>query len=89
MPLYIYRCSICEREVEELQKMGADEPPTVDCPEGGSCDMSKVVTSIGFRFIGEGWGGWVGDANGFLQKQTLHKTTSLAPKKKRKAGSKV
>jgi len=61
MPLYIYRCTRCEREIEELQKFEdpapvLDEPcraPDVDEASGvdnRSCDLVRVPTSGHFDF---------------------------------------
>ncbi len=90
MPLYVYRCDACGREVEELQKMGADDPPSIEsCPSGGPCAMSKAITSAGFKFVGEGWGGWRETGPGIIQRNTPGKKASLAPKKKRVADDAV
>lgn len=59
MPLYVYICQRCGKEVEELQKVD-DPPPTYDCPQGGSCAMEKQLSCPSFKFRAgdtEG-GGW-------------------------------
>jgi putative FmdB family regulatory protein len=83
MPLYLYRCNTCGNEVEELQKMGANEPPTPACLEGGTCIMTKVLCATGFKFVGEGWGGLEATSEHFAQRVIKGKVQTLAPKKRR------
>ena len=51
--------------------------------------MSKAITSAGFKFVGEGWGGWRETGPGIIQRNTPGKKASLAPKKKRVADDAV
>lgn len=59
MPLYVYKCERCGSTFEEIQKQ-SDPPPTYECPQGGSCELNKQLTSGSFKFRAgatEG-GGW-------------------------------
>lgn len=58
MPIYVYKCDKCEQVVEEIQKLDDPPPTEYECEQGGQCAMHKQMTAAGFKFIGEGWGGW-------------------------------
>jgi putative FmdB family regulatory protein len=51
MPVYEYRCASCGRQVEELQKMGADAPGP--CPGCGG-ELKRLYGRVGVVF--SGWG---------------------------------
>ena len=53
MPIYEYKCSACDHELERLQKM-SDEP-LKDCPECGKPNLVKMISAAGFRLKGSGW----------------------------------
>ncbi|MGM9998361.1 MAG: FmdB family zinc ribbon protein [Candidatus Bruticola sp.] len=53
MPIYVYRCSQCHKEVEELQHVS--DPPLTTCPDCGTETMHKVVSSVGIIFKGSGF----------------------------------
>lgn len=53
MPIYEYRCTACEHELEALQKM-SDEPLRT-CPACGADDLVKKVSAAAFRLKGAGW----------------------------------
>lgn len=54
MPLYKYRCTDCESTFKVLQKNGKkDETP--ECPECGSTEVERVISSVGIRFKGSGF----------------------------------
>lgn len=53
MPIYAYKCSDCEHEIEVLQKM-SDAPP-VECPNCHHLSLVKQVTAAGFQLKGSGW----------------------------------
>ncbi len=54
MPLYKYRCSECENTFKVLQKNGKkDELP--ECPECGSSEVERMISSVGIRFKGKGF----------------------------------
>lgn len=52
MPIYKYVCTVCEREVEVLQKM-SDEPLKY-CPHCGG-KLLKTIGSVGVVFKGSGF----------------------------------
>ena len=50
MPLYIFKCSVCGRGIEEIRPLGQDTPP-ICC----GCQMLKEITCIAyFRVKGQG-----------------------------------
>lgn len=54
MPIYVWKCENCEVRVEELRKIGDDEPPVRVCEnEEGSiappCEFKKQLTTAHFR----------------------------------------
>jgi putative FmdB family regulatory protein len=53
MPIYEYRCNVCQHELEALQKMSDD--PLVDCPACQQPELSKLISAAGFRLSGGGW----------------------------------
>ena len=53
MPIYVYRCSKCHKEVEELQHF--DDPPIKICPVCGTETMHKVISNVGIIFKGSGF----------------------------------
>ena len=54
MPLYKYRCTECESTFKVLQKNGKkDEKP--ECPECGSSEVERMISSVGIRFKGNGF----------------------------------
>lgn len=53
MPIYEYKCTQCEHELEKLQKIS--EPLLTDCPECGKLALKKKISAAGFRLKGNGW----------------------------------
>lgn len=53
MPIYEYRCRVCDHEMEALQKMS--DAPLTDCPGCGKPELVKLVSASGFRLKGKGW----------------------------------
>lgn len=53
MPIYMYRCSNCEFEFEQRQRMSDD--PLTDCPSCADGRVRRVVNSIGVVFKGSGF----------------------------------
>jgi len=53
MPIYEYKCSACDHQMDEIQRM-SDEP-LVDCPSCKQPNLKKMVTAGGFRLTGSGW----------------------------------
>ena len=55
MPIYVYHCSKCGNDFEELQSL-KDAPLTHHEGCGGA--LTKMPTCATPRFVGAGWGGW-------------------------------
>jgi putative FmdB family regulatory protein len=53
MPIYEYRCDICDHEMEALQKMS--DSPLIVCPECKKPGLKKLISAAGFRLKGSGW----------------------------------
>jgi putative FmdB family regulatory protein len=53
MPIYEYRCTECNHELEVIQKV-SDSPLEI-CPSCGAKAMTKLVSAAGFRLKGGGW----------------------------------
>jgi putative FmdB family regulatory protein len=53
MPIYEYRCSACQHELEAIQKFS--DSPLVACPQCGKESLVKLVSAAGFQLKGSGW----------------------------------
>lgn len=53
MPIYEYKCTECNHELEVLQKF-SDEPKTV-CPNCEKETLKKVISASTFILKGDGW----------------------------------
>jgi len=54
MPVYLYLCRKCKREIEELQKYDDPAPPL--CPECGAKDsLERIIARSNFQLVGSGW----------------------------------
>jgi len=53
MPIYDYKCSKCEHQIEVIQKVN-DEPKTF-CTKCKSESLKKLVSAPSFRLKGGGW----------------------------------
>jgi len=53
MPIYEYQCTLCNKELEALQKIS--ESPLRDCPACGEPALKKKVSAAAFRLKGGGW----------------------------------
>jgi putative FmdB family regulatory protein len=53
MPIYAYKCSACQHELDVLQKI-SDAPLTI-CPSCGAPALAKQLTAAGFQLKGSGW----------------------------------
>ena len=53
MPIYAYKCSSCQHELDVLQKIS--DPPLTVCPQCGAPAFSKQLTAAGFQLKGSGW----------------------------------
>ena len=69
MPIYRYRCPICEANLEVLAKM-SDAPPA--CVECGHTPMVKGVARTAFSLKGGGWyaQGYAGSSSASSSKPT-------------------
>ena len=53
MPIYEYQCTLCDKELEALQKIS--ESPLQDCPACGEATLKKKISAAAFRLKGGGW----------------------------------
>ena len=53
MPLYEYKCEICETVTEKLQK--TTDPPLVRCPMCNQDSLKKVISAGVFDLKGKGF----------------------------------
>ena len=52
MPIYEYRCTVCEHTFEVMQKVS--DPPVKKCPECKG-KVEKLLSAPGLLFKGTGW----------------------------------
>ncbi len=52
MPIYEYRCTVCEHTFEVMQKFS--DPPVKKCPECKG-KVEKLLSAPGLLFKGTGW----------------------------------
>ena len=53
MPIYDYKCSNCEHEIEVIQKI-SDRLKTI-CPKCNTKSLKKLISAPSFRLKGGGW----------------------------------
>jgi len=53
MPIYEYKCKICDTKVEKLQSV--NDPPLVTCHICGQPTMKRVISAGVFNLKGEGF----------------------------------
>jgi putative FmdB family regulatory protein len=53
MPIYDYKCTACDHEVELMHKIS--ETPSLACPGCGEETLKKQLSAAGFRLKGSGW----------------------------------
>ena len=53
MPIYEYKCSLCNHQFEILQKI--NDAPRKKCPECNSNNLRKLVSAAAFKLKGTGW----------------------------------
>ncbi|MCK5725716.1 MAG: zinc ribbon domain-containing protein [Thiotrichaceae bacterium] len=53
MPIYDYKCSSCDHEIELIQKMS--DSPATQCPSCSKETLKKKVSAPSFRLSGNGW----------------------------------
>jgi len=83
MPIYEYKCTECDHQLEKLQKMSDD--PLKKCPECDKETLQKLVSAAGFRLKG---GGWYETDFKTGNKKNLAKSDSKAGSGAAKSGSK-
>jgi putative FmdB family regulatory protein len=52
MPIYEYRCNVCDHQFEQRQKFS--DPPASSCPKCGGA-VHKMVSTVAFSLKGGGW----------------------------------
>jgi putative FmdB family regulatory protein len=53
MPIYEYRCTNCQRELESIQKI--TDAPLKTCPSCGKDALSRLISRSSFQLKGGGW----------------------------------
>lgn len=53
MPIYDYKCSDCEHQIEVIQKIS--DKPKVACPKCNKKTLKKLISAPSFRLKGGGW----------------------------------
>jgi len=53
LAIYLYRCSSCGSENDEIQKMS--DAPLTTCPACGKETYAKQITASGFQLKGDGY----------------------------------
>ena len=53
MPIYDYKCSDCEHQIEVIQKIS--DKPRVTCPKCNKKTLKKLISAPSFRLKGGGW----------------------------------
>ena len=53
MPIYDYKCSDCEHEIEVIQRIS--DKPRVTCPKCNKKTLKKLISAPSFRLKGGGW----------------------------------
>ena len=53
MPIYDYKCSKCEHEIEIIQKV--NDKPKKTCPKCNKRTLKKQISAPSFRLKGGGW----------------------------------
>lgn len=53
MPIYEYRCTDCEHDLEAIQKFS--DSPLTDCPACGAPKLERLLSQSSFALKGGGW----------------------------------
>jgi len=53
MPIYEYKCQICDYNTEVLQKV--TDKPLITCPNCGKDQLIKLLSNTSFQLKGTGW----------------------------------
>ena len=84
MPIYDYKCSHCEHEIEVIQKI-SDKPKTI-CPKCNTKSLKKLISAPSFRLKGGGWYETdfkTGNKKNILNNEKDTKDSSKSKKKKK------
>lgn len=81
MPIYEYHCSLCNHELEIIQKFS--DSPLTDCPNCGKSGLEKVVSSTAFHLKGTGW--YVTDFKDSGKKKEQSTTTDSTTQSEKKS----
>jgi putative FmdB family regulatory protein len=54
MPIYDFKCQVCNKEFEMILKMDEDIARYPGC-ENGDCSVKKVISTSSFHLKGAGW----------------------------------
>ena len=87
MPIYDYKCSNCEHQIEVIQKI-SDDPKTT-CPKCNKESLSKLISAPSFRLKGSGWYETdfkTGNKKNILNKEKDAKDTTKSKKKNKDSG---
>ena len=87
MPIYDYKCSNCEHQIEVIQKI-SDDPKTT-CPKCNKESLSKLISAPSFRLKGSGWYETdfkTGNKKNILNKEKDTKDTTKSKKKNKDSG---
>ena len=89
MPIYDYKCSICEHHLELIHKI--NDKPSEICPKCNKKSLKKLVSAPSFRLKGGGWYETdfkTGNKKNILNKEKDAKDSNKS-KKKDKGNTKV
>ena len=53
MPIYEYKCKVCDKVFEAMQKISDKKLTNCKCGKNGA--VERMVSSSGFRLKGSGW----------------------------------
>jgi len=53
VPIYEYKCDICDHQLELIQKFG--DTPLKTCPSCGQDSVRKLISAAAFHLKGTGW----------------------------------
>ena len=87
MPIYDYKCSNCEHQIEVIQKI-SDDPKTT-CPKCNKESLSKLISAPSFRLKGSGWYETdfkTGNKKNILNKEKDTKDSTKSKKKNKDSG---
>ena len=75
MPIYEYKCNLCQQSFDLLQKV--NDAPKVECPNCGKDGLKKIVSATTFHLKGTGW--YATDFKNSGTKEIKTTTTTTTP----------